>query len=232
MKSDIKDIVDRKWYFIVKKLSKNSILEFANNFWLVLDQTWKWEFLVDIKPTKWYDTNHPQKWINFLDLHIDWFFKKLDIRPDYILLYCVNPGEWGKTILCSLEDVFDSIVSKYWEETYQKIINLGCFWKNNTFYIWSSLNKIYQDIKYDYYDGPLMKENNSKKYYSLSDNFKHDKYLEILKKEIDKNVFCIGKLEKGDLIIINNFSYLHWRKKVLSNNRHLIRIQLKESFNK
>jgi len=215
---------------VIKNVIKSDILDIANKFWDILDQTWKKDYLRDIKPTDWYDKNHPQKWTEFLDLHLDWFFKKLDVRPDYIVLYCINSGKWWETILCNLSEVFGNIITKYWIETYNKIVNLKCFWKNNIFYIWQSFNKIYQDIKYNYYKWPLMEKYNNKKYYCLSDNFGNDNGLLLIKKEIDNHVFCIWKLEKNNLIVINNFSYLHWRKKILSNDRHLIRIQLKERF--
>ena len=224
----IKESIYKKGYFIVKDIGKENILTFANNFWIILDQTWRKDYFINIKPTNLYNKKHPQKWTDFLDLHIDWFFKKLDIRPDYIILYCINPGKWWEILLCNLNIVFENIINKYWKEIYKNICNLKCFWNKNIFTIWNSHNKIYQDIKYNYYQWLLISQYNNKKYYSLSDNFKWNRYLEILKDEIDKNVFCIENLEKWDLIIINNFSYLHWRKKILSNTRSLIRLHIKE----
>lgn len=88
---------------------------------------------------------------------------------------------------------------------------------------------IYQKYNWIFFEWKLLEIYNWNEYFCITDNMKNDDDLIILQKELDKNIINLWKMNKWDILIINNNTFAHWRTKIISKDRFLIRIQVKKS---
>lgn len=231
---EIKEIVEEKWYYIFSSQNfwdnyAESIIDFSKSFWAPVEQNEKWVFHVDLTPEKWFWIDHPWKWTNGLWLHIDWFFKEIKLRPDYVALLCVNSWLWWETILCNISKSIEDLKNEIGEEKVQKILETKIKPHERGIQFWDTIFDIYQKFNWKIFTWNLLEEYKSKKYYTICDNMDKNILLKPLQNILDKNTFSLPQFKKWEIIIINNTTFLHWRKKIKSKDRHLVRVQIKNN---
>lgn len=227
----IKNIVKNKWYYIYSSQDfwdnpKKFLMDFWLNFWNLLELNSNWEYSIDIKPDNNFNINHPFKWIKWLWLHLDGFFRELDKRPDYVLLLCINSWKWWETILCDIDKSIKDLNIKIWDKETNDILNTKVKPHIRGIQFWNTAFDIYQKFNWKIFSWKILEETNRWRFYTIIDNMDKDKKLKPLQDIIDSNIFTLSQLKKWEIIIINNTTFLHWRKSLLSNDRYFVRIQI------
>lgn len=148
-------------------------------------------------------------------LHNDYAYYPKEISPDWLLLYCLIPSEFGGYTSLVTVKYLKIILHKYDNELYKKIIN-------------KSINYVYKDIN----DSEIIVKKNilssndisNWNYFQIKKELNNendinivDKYFNFLEKKITEgNIYTINKKwNKGDGILFNDHLVLHQRTSFL-----------------
>lgn len=230
----IKKIIDTQWYYVVNHADKvNDYKDFlrieAKNIWTLVDQEHGWEsYFVDVS----YDadsqeqTRDQTKGNHMLLLHNDAFYKSLDFRPDYVMIYVVDPGtEGGLPFICNLDDSYAELIWNIGKQAAEKLINSPIHpTKDGVQYADYEIRGFPDHIKH-FYTGKIY--NNG--YYSVGAPLPQTSHIMPFIDCMEKSKKILPKYELGDLVIINNKTFAHGRTEILGKTRHLVKIFIKES---
>ena len=151
-------------------------------------------------------------------LHTDYAYYKQDEAPEWLMLYCMSPSEFGgKTHLLSTQTL-TTILKKY-DPTLLEDIKANVKWE----YTGDDGDKIHQkpifngkQINWNYWQ--IKEELNSKKVMKTREKFFN--FLE--KKIVDGGIYDFSKIwNVGDCLIFNDRLMLHGRDAFLGNKRWL-----------
>ena len=151
-------------------------------------------------------------------LHTDYAYYESSESPDWLMLYCLNPSEYGgKTHILSLKTIVE-ILEKYNPELLSKL-NVDVTWKYNG----NDGDKIHNK---PIYDGKTINWN----YWQIKDELNNDIVMNVRQEFFDflENYIVGGgiydfskKWKRGDCIIFNDKVNLHGRDAFLGDDRWL-----------
>jgi hypothetical protein len=162
-------------------------------------------------------------------LHVDGFFRCLNERPDYIILFCVNPWDWGESLISDIQKSLMNIKKYLWSTVYRDILNTKVMAYEKWISIWDVSVEIFQKYDWKIFEWKFAENIAWVSYFCVSDNMHDDRNLWFLQKELDKNVLNLWKLNKWEIIIINNRTFAHGRTEIVGLDRFLIRVQIKNT---
>jgi len=229
---EYKDFYLENWYFLSKwhdfwDIPKEYIEKYASFLWDIIYQESENILSKDITPNSEEYNESPATGNQKLGLHTDSFFREINLKPEAILLLCINPwkGFDGRPTMSNIEYTLEEYIKIYWIEEYNKLLRIKLYFdkRYKTFMFWDINTKIFQEFKWEYMNWRLL----DKWFFSIMDNMERDKNLENFQILLNKNMKILPRLVKWDIICINNKTFAHWRTWPISKDRYLIRIHIK-----
>ena len=180
------------------------------------------ELIYDVKSTPGYEKFSNGKSQNFLRPHTEASYR--DSPPQYIVLRCLQPANCGGGHTSFVDgysfllNLTEEVKNKLMNDRYKFMSNQGTY-------------KIYAPIlKFSQSKPPILRFNyNALIYgehspYILKKEYEQESFLSYICQEV-KHFFCDNKisirLEKKELLIIDNYRMFHARSSFLDPNRHL-----------
>jgi len=226
------DFYNKNWFFISKWHNinwdnYNYIISFAKKIGVLIPLENNNIFTKDIKVNINWDLNSPATWNKSLWLHTDSFFREKKYKPKVVILFCIHPWNWTgwKTIFSNIETTIKKYWKIYWEKEKNKLLNTKIYFskEENIFKYWDLKVKIFQKFVWKYENSEIFKD----WFYNICDDLHKSKNLKKFWELLIKNSITFPVLEKGDILVLNNEKYAHWRTWDFWNDRYLIRVQVK-----
>lgn len=226
------EFYQKNWYYISRwhdfwDNPRWYVERYAKRVWNLICQESETVLSKDIKSKSDKYGESPSTGNQSLWLHTDGFFREAMYKPEAVILLCVNPWEWEewRSTISNIEKSLVEYEELYWREECKKLLQTGLRFDNSEWaFMFGSINtKIFQKFEWDYMDWTLF----SDWFFSIMDYMERDELLERFQVLLNKNMKTLSKLNKWDIICINNVTYAQGRTWPILKDRHLIRVQIR-----